>query len=315
MKDFLPQNAYLYMRYNKVLPSAQGMAIYGNLAFILHHTGVCAVYDLKTKESKCIVSFPLGSYNDGAEGEEYINHSNQCMFSDVFLDGNDIPLLYVTTGNRGGGDEDGYYYRCAVENIKLERNREGKIVSASSELIQTVSYINCGIEDTKWETPCWGCPAWFVDNEKKCMYMFSARYRTTDEFLQYREINRYIITKFPLPDINGAKFVKLTAADILDQFTAPFDILFTQGGMICGNKLFYTFGLGDSRYPIGLRAYDLDRKCLCAQMDLSSSVLGREEIESSSFYNGELLCNTNAEPGGIFSLGGEIKKELFDDGE
>lgn len=34
-----PEQSPLVMRYQKVLRSAQGMAIWGDLAFVLHHTG------------------------------------------------------------------------------------------------------------------------------------------------------------------------------------------------------------------------------------------------------------------------------------
>ena len=160
-----PEQSPLVMRYQKVLRSAQGMAIWGDLAFVLHHTGYCAVYDLESRCETCLTQFPLGSYNDGVPSAEYTNHSNQCMFSGTCLDGNPIPLLYVTAGNHFGEDENGYYYRCAVENIVLNRDEEGN-VSGSSTLIQTISYKNDGIEDTPFESPCFGCPAWFADSEK-----------------------------------------------------------------------------------------------------------------------------------------------------
>lgn len=306
MMEFDTDNVKLIMRYKKILPSAQGMAIYGDSAFILHHTGECAIYNLKTKDPKPEVRFRLGSWNSGTPNEKYINHANQCMFSSRHLNGNPLPLLYVTTGNAGGGDENGYYYRCAVENINVERDSTDKAVWAKSERIQTISYRNDGIERVNWETPCWGCPAWFVDSENGSLYMFSARYRTTEAFLQYYDRNSYIITRFPLPDAADGGLVILTAKDIEDQFLAPFNILFTQGGMICRDKLFYTFGLGDAHYPIGLRVYDLKERCQAAAIDLSTSAMGAEEIESCSFYHGELLCNTNAETGGIFSLGRSI---------
>lgn len=297
-----PENSRLIMRYDKVLKSAQGMAIYGDNAFILHHTGVCAVYDLITKDAKCVTSFKLGSYNDGTPSNEYINHSNQCMFSDIRLNDNSIPLLYVTTGNHFGEDEDGYFYRCAVENIVLTKDSDGHVVGTSS-LVQTISYKNGGIEDTQYESPCFGCPAWFVDSKKGYLYIFSARYRTTAEFLPYYEQNRYIITKFKLPDPTQSKFVLLHARDIIDQFVTPFDILFTQGGTLKDDKIYYTFGLGNDQYPLGMRVFDLKNRCICQEYDLSKSSFGNEEIECCGFYQGELLCNTNAPIGGIFSLG------------
>ena len=299
----------LYMRYHKVLPSAQGMAVYDGMAFILHHTGVCALYDLETKDPRPLAQFPLGSYNTGVPSADYLNHSNQCMFSGEHLEENPIPLLYVTCGCGTGQDRDGFFYRCAVEDVHVERAADGRCTRAESRLVQTIAFSDEGVENTVYEKPCWGCPAWFVDSEGGCLYLFSARWRTTEEFLGHRGENRYIITKLRKPALSEP-FVRLTAADILDQFLTPFDILFTQGGMIAKDKLFYTFGLGDRRYPIGLRVYDLTNKCVCGKMDLSGSLFGSEEIESCSFYQGELLCNTNAETGGIYSLGREPAKLL-----
>lgn len=300
------QNAQLYMCCDKVLPSAQGMAIWGDYAFMLYHTGMCAVYDLLSRAPVPVVTFWLASANQGIPSEEYINHSNQCMFSDIHWGGNPIPLLYVTTGNSGGRDQNGFFYRCAVENIVLEHDQTGKITGAHCELIQIYSYVPGGEENHGWIMPCWGCPAWFVDNEQNCIYTFSSKYRTTQEFLPYYEQNRYIITKFPMSDPAQGGFVKLTSADILEQFTVPFDILFTQGGMVKNGKIYYTFGFGNEVYPDGLRIYDLKGQCLLARMDLSRSILRDEEIESCSFYRGKLLCNTNSQPGKIYSLGDVI---------
>ena len=297
----------LYMRLKKLYPSAQGMAICGNLLFQLYHTGKCAVYDLKSKSPEALAAFPLGSSNDGVPDSNYTNHSNQCMFSDIHIGDNPLPLLYVTCGCGTEGDDNGFYYRCAVENIELELSSSGTVTGGRSSLVQTVSYKNDGIGDTSFETPCWGCPAWFVDSKNCCLYMFSSRYRTTAAFAQYKDRNKYIITRFSLPDPTaGENFVILTAKDILDQFTAPFDIFFTQGGMISGNKLYYTFGCGsgyDGIYPDGMRIYDLERKQPCSSYDFSGSCFAHEEIESCSFYNGKLLINTNASPEiGIFSI-------------
>lgn len=299
-------DAKLYFRMEKQLPSAQGMAIYGDELFQLYHTGYCAVHSLKAKNRKPDVLFPLGSVNEGIPNKDYANHSNQCMFSTVRCNGNSLPLLYVTTGNGVGSDEDGFYYRCCVENIVLERDYTTKVISGHSELLQTISYKDEGIEGTNWEKPCWGCPAWFVDSENCYLYIFSCRYRTTIEFSNTIKNNAYIISKFLLPDpFSGAKVI-LTACDIIDQFTCPFDTLFTQGGTYSNGKLFYTFGMGNGKggcYPNRLKIIDLEQKKCIKTIDLSESIFGLEEIESCGFYNRELFVNTNAESVGIYSLG------------
>ena len=294
----------LHMRFDKPLGSAQGMAVWNDLAFQLFHTGQCAVFDLRSGDARPLAYFPLGSANAGDPANEYTNHANQCMFSNVHRSGNPLPLLYVTIGNGIGADGDGYYYRCAVEDIRLEYDGNGKVAGGRGEWIQTISYKDGPMEGGAFIKPCWGCPAWFVDNQKKAVYMFSARYRTTPAYKEYYPVNEYIVTRFPLPDPLAGGMVVFGPQDIVDQFTAPFDIPFTQGGMIAGNKLFYTFGAGDEERPDGIRIFDLDKKCLIAKADLHETVMGPEELESCSFWGRELICNTNAKPqGGFYSLG------------
>lgn len=292
-----------YMCCDKMLPSAQGMSIYGDYVFQLYHTGYCAVYDLGERRSAPLAFFPLASVNEGVPSKDYINHANQCMFSTLHVGDNDLPLLYVTTGNGIGADEDGFFYRCAVENIRLMRDDSGAVIGGSSELIQTYSYLAGDEEKYGWCPPCFGCPAWFVDSEKGFLYIFSAKYRTTKEYAQFAAENRYIITKFCLHPPQEGGLIRLGAEDILQQFSVPFDVFFTQGGMLHDDKIFYTFGFGNETYPDALHVYDLREKKLLAKMDLSDSVLKGEEIECCSFYGDELICNTNVQPVKLYSLG------------
>ena len=128
--------------------------------------------------------------------------------------------------------------------------------------------------------------------------------RTTPAFKEYYPVNEYIITRFPLPDPLSGGFVHFGPQDIRDQFTAPFDIPFTQSGLIVGNKLLYTFGCGDEERPDGIRIFDLDKKWLIAKADLQDSAMGAEELEGCGFWGRRLICNTNAKPaGGFYDLG------------
>lgn len=290
----------LYMSFRKTLDSVQGMAIYGDEAYVLYHTGVCSVYNLASKDCEAAASFRLGSFNEGHPSEEYCNHANQAMFSGLHHQNNPIPLLYVTTGNSGGADEDGYFYRCAVENITKTTDALGRTVF-SSQTLQTIIYKDQGPSPTGWEKPCWGAPAFYVDHENSALYIFSARYRTTKAYLQYYDQNAFIVTRFPLPKIEDGNQVTLTALDIVDQFTVPFDILFTQGGTLYQGKIYHTFGFGNDDYPLGIRVYDLAGKAVAARMDLSRSIFADEEIECCAFYRGKLLCNTNH--GKIYCVG------------
>ncbi len=292
-KELDGRGSSLYMRCHKPLPSAQGMDIWGDRAFILYDTGVCGVYDLKTRDPKPAAVFPLGSYNAGKPTRDHLNHANSCMFAATHWGNNPIPLLYVTVGTGIGADEDGFYYRCAVENI--QEREDGSFVA---QTLQTISYCPQGTLPQGFEQPCWGCPSFLVDNG--CLYIFSARYRTVRGWVPEGQKNAYIITKFPLPDLGEGPFVRLGPEDILDQFTISSDVLFTQGGSIIGGKLYYTYGLPRKGYPLHILVFDLEKKCLCSHVQNLDQAFFGEEIECCAAYRGRLLCNTCE--GGIFAL-------------
>jgi len=292
----------LYMRFEKVLRSAQGMDVWGDRAFILYDTGVCAVYDLKNRKEAALAQFPLGSCNAGTPTKDYLNHANSCMFSGIHYKGNPIPLLYVVTGTGVGADEDGYYYRCAVENITMEVDEQG-IESYSAETIQMISYRPEGIENVPFETPCWGCPAFFVDTENQALYIFSARYRTKRGCIPDGESNVYIITKFQLPEADEGAMIHLTPMDIQEQFSVESDVLFTQGGTLTDNKIYYTYGCPKIGYPLVILVFDLEKKVLCTQIGNLDEAFHGEEIECCAFYEGKLLCNTC--DGSIFEIKGK----------
>lgn len=285
-----------FMSFEKVLPSAQGMGIWGERAYILYDTGMCGVYDLRSRNPKPVASFPLGSYNAGTPSKEYLNHANSCMFGKMHYEGNPIPLLYVTIGTGIGYDEDGYFYRCAVEDI-----RETSDGSFTARTIQTISLRPEGRLKEGFQAPCWGCPAWMVDTQRKELYVFSAKYRTTRGNVPEGEENQYIITTFSLPELSAGSKITLTFDDILDQFAVSSDILFTQGGTIIGRHLYYTYGCPRLGYPIALAVFDLEKKELCAYADHMDAAFSNEEIECCAAYNGKLLCNTC--DGSIFTVG------------
>jgi len=281
----------LYMRFEQPIKNAQGMAIWQDRAFILYDTGVCAVYDLKERSGKVIDHFKLGSYNDGTPTRDYLNHANSCMFSGIHHNGNPIPLLYVVIGTGIGTDEDGYFYRCAVEDITMTLDEQGR-ETYSARTIQIITYKPEGIESTPFEQPCWGCPASFVDSEKNAFYLFSARYRTKKGCVPEGEHNAYIITRFELPDPAAGGMVRLTPADIVDQFAAQSDMPFTQGGTLLDDKIYYTYGCPKIGYHDAILVFDLKERCVCAQVDNMDRAFDDEEIECCAVYDGKLLCNT-----------------------
>lgn len=260
----------------------QGFAVYNHTAFILHHTGICAAYDLQSRKSSPIGVFKLESYNDDPYDERYVNHANDAMFGGM-LDGEKFPLMYVTAGNSGDSDENGYIVYCAVEQIRL---KDGIY---SSETVQKIFYKDDGIENTRFQSPGWGWPASLVDVKGGWYYMLSTRYRAKKEFS--KPDNVLIITKFCLPDVN-VEHVTLYPTDIVDQFELPLNILFTQGGTVRDSKIWYMFGNGNKEYPNGLRVIDLQNKNIELCEDLSNTPFADEEVECCAFFGEKLLINT-----------------------
>jgi len=289
----------LYMRFQKQERPAQGMDIHGDRMFILHDTGFCAVHDLKTRNPEPLCVFPLATYNNGTPTRDYLNHANHCMFSTVHHEGNPLPLLYVTIGTGIGADEDGYFYRCAVENVTCTTDENGK-EQYCSELLQTITYKPDGIEQTPYMQPCWGCPAFFVDTDKKLLYIFSAKYRTKRGCVPEGETNTYIITAFRLPSLSDGALVRLTPADIIDQFACDSDVLFTQGGALLDDKIIYTYGCPKAGYPVEVVVFDLKKRAITARIGHMDEAFLGEEIECCGLYHGMLLCNTSY--GGVFVL-------------
>ena len=295
MKHLDGKGSTLYMRCHKPLPSAQGMAVWEDRAFVLYDTGVCAVFDLVSRDPKPVSVFPLGSYNAGKPARDYLNHANSCMFSTSHWNENPIPLLYVTAGTGIGTDADGYFFRCAVENIT--KRDDG---SYRAETVQTICFRPEGQLPEGTEAPCWGCPCFLVDNDQGFLYLFSARFRTKRGCVPEGQENAFIVTKFPLPKPEQGGMIHLENPDILDQFIVPSDVLFTQGGTIEKGKLYYTYGYPKGGYPVNILVFDLQQKCLCAHVGNMTDAFGGEEIECCAFYQDKLLCNTCE--GSIFAL-------------
>ncbi len=262
--------------------SVQGFGVHGNVGIVLFHTGVGAAYDLISRSKQTIGVFKLGSYNAGDPDNRYTNHANDAMFGPT-LEGEEFPLLYVTAGNSGEADENGYIAYCAVEQI---RQSNGVF---SSETVQRIYYKNDGIESTPYQAPGWGWPASLVDTTGGWYYMLCARYRTKKEFS--RPDNVYIITKFRLPNPKAGD-VTLYPSDIVDQFELPFNVFFTQGGTIRKNNIYYMFGCGNETYPNEMRVIDLSKKEYVLCENLSNGPFADDEVECCAFYDDKLLINT-----------------------
>lgn len=269
---------------NPTKESVQGFAVHGDIGFVLYHTGVCAAYDLARKEQKPLGVFKLGSYNASTPDNRYTNHANSAMFGPT-LSGEKYPLLYVSAGNSGECDENGYIAYCAVEQIREENG------AFTAQTVQRIYYKNDGIGATAFEAPGWGWPFSLVDVNNGWYYLFSARYRTRKEYS--KPDNAYIVTKFPLPAPDTGD-VTLYPTDITDQFLLPFNVFATQGGTLYDDKIWYMFGFGTENHPNALRVIDLQGKEYARCEDLSTTPFRDQEVECCAFYKGKLLINTQA---------------------
>ena len=162
--------------------AAQGMAIYGDNAYILNNTGYCRVYNLNSQ--KVIQEFPLASKNPK-------NHANCATFGVEHFGNNPIPVLYISESNSP--------FRCFVENIE----------NGKSELVQTIQVIENGKPKATHD--------WMVDTENGFLYTFT-RLGTKNEEGNVR----HSIIKYRLPKLSEGKDVKLTKEDVIDQFEVAF---------------------------------------------------------------------------------------------
>lgn len=262
--------------------SVQGFTVAGNYAVVLFHTGVCALYDLYTLQSAPVAVCRLGSYNNGTPDNRYTNHANDAVCGET-LPGEQLPLIYVTAGNSGEEDGNGYISYCAVEQLRLENG------TLTAETVQRIYYKHD--DTTHWQTPGWGWPASLPDAENGWFYLLSARYRTRRDMA--RPDNAYIITKFRLPS-PAAGNVTLTPANIVEQFELPFNVFFTQGGTVKDGNIWYTFGCGNKAHPNALRGIDPEKKEFFLGEDLSSTPFGDDEVECCAFWGERMLLNTQS---------------------
>ncbi|MDY5335509.1 MAG: hypothetical protein SPG97_02000 [Bacilli bacterium] len=256
--------------------SHQGMDIIDNKIFCLYDTGVCNIFDYKTKFSTPIGSFQLDSFGTD-------NHANCANFGIETKKGASFPLLYVSVGKVGASIE----YHCHVESI----TKVGEVYS--SELVQTIILDATEFTEKSYQS-IFGSPCWLVDKERKQICAFSAIKRTTVEVTGDMKTNKYVATIFNLPALSDGETITLTADDIISQHIFDFDTYITQGGTMQDGKIYYSFGYGrtNTKTPSRIRVYDIDTNSIYARIELENII--NEELEDLSIYNGKLYVNVNS---------------------
>lgn len=116
--------------------SAQGMAIYGDYAYVFNDGGLCRMLNLKTEKM---------DYEFMLECAAKDTHVNSACFSRQYVGDNPVPALYVTEfyGKR----------RCFVELINDRKSR----------LVQTIEF-----KDNQGRNPF--VREWIVDNKEHVLY-------------------------------------------------------------------------------------------------------------------------------------------------
>lgn len=257
----------------------QGMDIYGRYLFSLEDGGHVNVYDFKKADPVPIGGFELASSCPD-------NHANNAEFGIEKKRGASFPLLYISNGKVGSDIE----WTCFVESIK----RCGK--TFTSELAQTITLDISGFAEKGYE-PIFGAPSWLIDRERKNLWVFSARQRTTPQVTLRAEDNIYIAYKFRIPALSEGPEVKLTVDDLLAQVLFPYEVWFTQAGCMLDGKIFYCFGVGKidpEHRPSRIRVYDTDSGTICAKYNLDEEV--PYEMEDLAIRDGWIYVNTNTSP-------------------
>lgn len=244
--------------------SAQGMAIWNDLAFLMSDGGRCRVYNLES--SKVTNEFMLASaYKD--------NHVNNACFGKEYSEKGSCPALYITECKNK--------YRCFVENISED----------SSQLVQTIQ--------AKENDKVLPVLIWVTDARNRFLYAVTRSGKRLDSI---GTVNN-TITKYRLPLLQEGKEILLTEKDILDRFTIPFPNIL-QGAKIKGRYLYLVTGLQetsnarlDSKRAI--KVIDLKTKTLKKNIDLTCVTMN--EPEDMDFYKEKTLlyCGQN---GGLYEI-------------
>ena len=248
--------------YNK--KSAQGMAIYGEYAFLFNEGGGCRQLNLSS--GKVTGEFKLASSTENP-------HVNNACFGIEQMTGSMFPLLYISECKAGG-------FRCFVESIE-----------STPRLVQT---IRTNINGKQLPVV-----SWVIGIQEKALYAITKGAKEIDSLGNLK----ITITKFRLPKVNEGKNIELTKNDILDTFQVYFPNT-VQGGKIIGHNMYLACGLQQSyshlkRSKRAIQVIDLQKKKLSKTIDLT--YVTTNEPEDIDFYNGNCLLYCGQQ-GGIYEI-------------
>ena len=236
---------------------AQGLAIYGDSAFLMSDGGLCRVYNLASKKQKR--EFTLASSSPK-------NHVNNVCFGPDHYRGNTLPLIYVSECNNP--------YRCFIENITAD----------SCELIQTIEVKNHEV-----------IIDWVVDCKSRYLYSISRTGKVIDDvgncvcvIKKYRlpsvdEGNSVVLSEQDIIDQFSVIF-----PNILQGCKIRKNMMY----LVTGFQESLNHRVDASR---SLKVIDLKSKRLLKEIDLT--YVTTNEPEDIDFYKGECLMYCGQEGG------------------
>lgn len=243
--------------------SAQGMAIYGDVAYLLNEGGHCRALDLVS--SQILYEFDLAS-----SGNQM--HAATACFGKERIKTNDIPVMYVAEFEGKS--------RCFVENI----------FGGRSSLVQTIEAMENG---KNYIIQCW-----VVDTTHNTLYAVSG-----ERVLDDNGRCPVVIRQYRLPRLSEGAYVRLTERDKQSQFILDFLNCLQGAAIRNDVMCIATgFQQSLSRSPRGkrsLKIIDLKRKKLKKEIDLT--FVTTNEPEGFDFWEEKALLFCGQE-GGIYEI-------------
>lgn len=244
--------------------SAQGMAIWGDEAYLFNDGGGCRVLNLRT--GKVMREFSLAS-----AGKK--THVNAACFGRENADGGSRPVIYISEYNSPS--------RCFVECLN----------DTASTLVQTIQAQNKG--------KAVFVQSWVVDNDGKSLYAIARQSPPKGE----THTAKVKITKYRLPALSEGANVVLTEKDIMDSYVVDF-ANGTQGGKVKGRYLYIVSGLqeasrGQFNAERAIQVVDLKKRKLAKTIDLT--YITTNEPEDMDFYHNKMILYAG-QNGGLYQV-------------
>lgn len=244
--------------------SAQGMAIWGDRAFLFNDGGLCRVLDLRAGE--VVREFYLASAGKNT-------HVNAACFGKKKTEDGIYPAIYISE----------YYSpsRCFVECFN----------DTASTLLQTIQAQEKG--------KVMFVQSWVVDNERKSLYAIARQSPPKGE----KNSKKVKIFQYRLPALFEGKNIILSEKDLIDSFVVEFSSG-TQGCKIKGKYLYIVSGLqemsrGQFNADRAIQVIDLKQQKLVKIIDLTN--ITTNEPEDMDFYRGKALLYAG-QNGGLYKV-------------